>query len=115
MNTMTDFRGRIGNVLRVQTFVDRFPGFAAIIRPERARRGNRDEHSLLILWIDQESCADTFRLRPAATLGRCRVCGARTTPSMLCRHLWIQKERRLLPRVNVIGISRATAPNARRV
>src|SRR5438477_3870300 len=53
MNAMTDFRGRIGNVLGTQTLVDRFPGFAAIIRPKRARRGNRDEHSVLIFWVNK--------------------------------------------------------------
>src|SRR5205823_1854432 len=53
MNAMTDFRGRIGNVLGTQTLVDRFPGFAAIIRPKRARRGNCDEHSVLIFWVNK--------------------------------------------------------------
>ena len=54
MHAMADFRVRIGNVLRVQPAIDRLPGFAAIIRAERARRRNRDENALRIFRIEQD-------------------------------------------------------------
>src|ERR1700736_5151692 len=48
MNTMTNLCVWIGHELRMQTTIDRFPGFTPIIGPERARRGDRDEDSLRI-------------------------------------------------------------------
>src|SRR5207302_8851231 len=54
VNTVADLRIGIGNVLRMQTAIDRLPGFAAVIGAERARGGNRDEYSLRIAWIDQD-------------------------------------------------------------
>src|SRR5205085_7602591 len=53
MNAMAHLRVRIGNVLRMQTLVDRLPTLAAIIGAERARRRDRDEDSLRIFWIEQ--------------------------------------------------------------
>src|SRR2546428_5418014 len=53
MDAMTDLRGRVRHEFRVQTLVDRSPCFAAVISPKRARGRDRDEHLLLIFWINQ--------------------------------------------------------------
>src|SRR4029077_2974807 len=53
VDAMSDLCRRIGNVLRVQTPIDRFPGLAAVIGAKRACRRDRDEHSLWILRIEQ--------------------------------------------------------------
>src|SRR5689334_10106168 len=75
VHAMADFRVWIRHELRVQTAVDRFPGFAGVVRPKSARRGNRDEHSLRIFWIDQDAVqAHTARaglpLRPGVMLSK---------------------------------------------
>ena len=53
MNAVTDFRGWIGNVLRMQTFVDRFPSLPAVIAAKRTSSRDRHKHSFLIFWIDE--------------------------------------------------------------
>src|SRR5439155_8922944 len=53
MNAMTDFRLRVGNVLRMQTLVDRFPCFTAVVGAKGSRRGDCDEHPLRIFRIEQ--------------------------------------------------------------
>src|SRR5260370_5152022 len=62
MNAMTHLRVRIGNILRMQTTIDRLPGLAAVIGTERARRRDRDEHSLSIFRIEQ-NCGETHPAR----------------------------------------------------
>ena len=46
VNAVADFGIRVGNVRGVQALVDRPPGRAAIVGPERAGRRDGDEHSL---------------------------------------------------------------------
>src|SRR6267378_3853759 len=53
MNAVANLRVRIGNILRMQTLVDRLPIFSAIISTERARGGDRNEHSFAIFRIQQ--------------------------------------------------------------
>src|SRR5438874_13841065 len=54
MDAVPDFRVRIGNVLRMQTVVDRFPTYSGVVGSERARGRDRDENALRIFWIDQD-------------------------------------------------------------
>src|ERR1700720_3287242 len=63
MNAMTDLGFRIGNVLRMQTLVDRLPTLAAVVGPERARSGDRDEHSFRVFWIEK----NRVQTHPACT------------------------------------------------
>src|SRR5438105_9813978 len=53
MNAVAHLRVRIGNVLRMQTLVDRLPTLPAVISAECARGRDRNEDSLRIFWIEQ--------------------------------------------------------------
>src|SRR5215472_17295162 len=48
---MPHFGGGVGNVLRMQPFVDGLPGFAAIVGPKRARGRDGDDHALRVAGI----------------------------------------------------------------
>ena len=54
VDAMADFGLRVGDVLRVQALVDRLPAGAAVVRAERARRGDGDVQPLGVLGIDQD-------------------------------------------------------------
>src|SRR5437588_8301604 len=53
MNAVANLCIRIGNILRMQTLVDRLPIFSPIITTERARGRDRNEYSLAIFRIQQ--------------------------------------------------------------
>src|SRR5438045_7460870 len=77
MHAMADLRIRIGNVLRMQPAIDRFPALPAIVGPERACRRDRDENSLRIFRIEEntvEAHSARARLpaRPALVSAHCR-------------------------------------------
>src|SRR2546430_16816238 len=55
MDAMAHFGGGIGNVLRVQAFVDGLPGFAAIVGSKRARGRDGDDHALRIAGIVKDA------------------------------------------------------------
>src|SRR5213592_2994121 len=54
VHAVADLGGRIGNVLRVQTAVDRLPGLAAVVRAERARGRDRHVHPPGVRRIEQD-------------------------------------------------------------
>ena len=73
VDAVPDFGVGIGDVLRIQTFVDRLPSCAAIIGAESARRRNRDVDALGIAGIENDGVqahASGARLpvRPGAML-----------------------------------------------
>ena len=68
MNAVADLGVGIGNVLRAQTAIDRFPGLAAIVGAKCARRGNRDPHSVGIAGIEQD-CVQAHTARTRLPLG----------------------------------------------
>src|SRR5579859_1299339 len=51
VHAVSNFRGRIRNILRMQSLVDRLPGQTTIIRAKRASSGNRNVDSLWITGI----------------------------------------------------------------
>src|SRR6185369_15964658 len=53
MHAVAHLRGRVGNVLRVQTLIDRFPVRAAVITAKRTRRGDRYKDPLTILRVQK--------------------------------------------------------------
>src|SRR5438105_5027706 len=53
MNAMTDFRQRIGNILRMQTAIDGLPRLAAVITTESTRGRDRDGYSCWTLVIEK--------------------------------------------------------------
>ena len=55
MNAMSDFDIRVGKfVLRLQSAVHRFPGFAAVISAEGACRRDGDENPVRVLRIEKD-------------------------------------------------------------
>src|SRR4030095_14530676 len=58
MNTMADLCSGIGNISRMQSVIDRFPRFSAVIGAERACGRDRHVYSLSILRIE-ENCMQT--------------------------------------------------------
>src|SRR5262249_17864331 len=54
VNAVADLGVRVGDVVRTQPPVDRLPGLATIVRPERAGGRDGDVHALGILWIDED-------------------------------------------------------------
>src|ERR1043166_4880169 len=50
---MPDFRFGIGNVLRLQSFIDGLPVFSAVVTAKRSRRRNRNEDAPWILGVQQ--------------------------------------------------------------
>src|SRR5258707_6857387 len=55
MNAMSHFRFRIGNVLRLQPFVDWLPGFSGVVAAERSGRGDCNEDAPRRFWIEQNA------------------------------------------------------------
>ena len=54
VDAVADFGVGIGNVLRVQAFVDRLPGLAAVVGAEGARGRDRDVNALGIARIEND-------------------------------------------------------------
>src|SRR5215468_10302237 len=54
MNAVPDFGVGVGNVLRLEAVVDRFPVLSAVVGPETAGGGDGDEDSILIRRIDTD-------------------------------------------------------------
>src|ERR1700730_3901166 len=103
VHAVSNFRVRIGNVLRMQTFVDWFPGFAAVIGAKRARGRDRDEHSLLILWIDQDRVeTHSARARPQTRTGVVLAESGKLVPRFSAV-LRFEQRRVFHARVNMIG------------
>src|SRR6185295_5769041 len=55
VDAVPDFRGWIGNVLRMKTAIDGLPGFAAIVRAKCTGRRDRDENAIRISRIDNNA------------------------------------------------------------
>src|ERR1700747_3124448 len=55
MNAMSNFRFRIGNVLRLQPFVDWFPGFPGAVAGYPPRGGDCNEDAPRRFWIEQNA------------------------------------------------------------
>ena len=62
VDTMAHFGGRVGNVLRVKSSIDWFPGKAAVIGSESSRSRNGDEDPLRILRV-QQNCVEAHPSR----------------------------------------------------
>src|SRR5215469_6531165 len=69
---MAHFGVGIGNVLRVQPFVDGLPGLSAVVGPKRAGGGDGDEHALLIAGIVKDG-VQTHATRARLPLGTSAV------------------------------------------
>ena len=54
MNAVADFGVRVGNVLRLQTAVDRLPGLAAVVGAKRARSRDGDVDAVGIARIEND-------------------------------------------------------------
>src|ERR1043165_7319004 len=54
MNAVADFSRWIRDVLRVQTLVNRLPVRAGVVAAKRAGGGDRHEHPVAILWIEED-------------------------------------------------------------
>src|ERR1043165_6768488 len=54
MNAVADFSRWIRDVLRVQTLVNRLPVRAGVVAAKRTGGGDRHEHPVAILWIQED-------------------------------------------------------------
>src|SRR5579872_2460210 len=68
MNAVPDFRGRVGNVLRVQALIDRLPGLSPVVGPEGACRRDGDVNPPVIRRIEN----DGVQAHPARARLPCR-------------------------------------------
>src|ERR1051326_8802580 len=53
VHAMADLGGGVGDVLRMESFVDRLPGGDAVVAAKRSGGGDGDEHSLGIAGIEK--------------------------------------------------------------
>ena len=72
VNTVADLRGRVWNVLRKQSTVDRPPRLAGVVGSERARCRYRDENSPGIARIEND-CMQTHSTCSRLPVGSCPV------------------------------------------
>jgi len=54
VNAVAHFGVRIGNVFRVQSFIDRFPRRAAVISAKRTRRGDGNDYAIAVFGIQDD-------------------------------------------------------------